>query len=106
MLLEIFLLLAAIVAYFYLKFKSRSNYWSKKGIWQPDWNSFPLGNNPISAASRQFGYTTLIEATEKLYKDAGDVPYFGSYGMLGKPILMLKDLDLIKAVMGKQRDKI
>ncbi len=49
MILEAILLVGALVAFLYMRFKHNSYYWTKLGVKQPKITPFPLGNNPIAA---------------------------------------------------------
>jgi hypothetical protein len=101
MIVELILLLVAIWGFFYWSFKAKSNHWTKLGIRQPESNSFPLGNNVITMAETRFGRKHMIDVMDEYYTVFKDVPYFGTYGMGGRPILVVRDLDQLRNIQGK-----
>ena len=63
MLLELILVIAAGIAYYYLKFWSRSNYWKKLGVRQPESNQFPYGNTVQTDYSVVLSMANLVWLT-------------------------------------------
>ena len=48
MFVELCIAAVALLAYYYYRFRQRTNYWAERGIPSPKETSFPFGNNPIT----------------------------------------------------------
>ena len=72
---------------------------------QPSYNTFLVGNNPISV-SLGLGTEHSITLSRKQYDEFKGEKYYGTYGFGSSavPILILRDLDLIRSVLGKFKD--
>ena len=102
MFFELLLITAALVAYLYWKFHSVGDYWTKRGVKQPKSNTFPFGNNPMTRLDSFSGEANQNSKYEDLYNEFKGERFFGTYGTIGNPpILMIRDLDLIKDVLGR-----
>ena len=102
MISELCLLVAAFMAYLYWKFHSVGNYWTERGVKQPKRNAFPFGNNPMTCWEALAGKTNGNSVYEELYNQFKGERFFGTYGTIGTPpILLIRDLDLIKDVLGR-----
>ena len=102
MISELCLLVAAFMAYLYWKFHSVGNYWTERGVKQPKHNAFPFGNNPMTCWEALAGKTNGNSVYEDLYNQFKGERFFGTYGTIGTPpILLIRDLDLIKDVLGR-----
>ena len=102
MIWELFLMVAALVAYLYWKFHSIGDYWTKRGVKQPKSNAFPFGNNPMTCWEALAGKSNLNSVYEDLYNQFKGERFFGTYGTIGTPpMLLIRDLDLIKDVLGR-----
>ena len=102
MLWELCLLVAAFMAYLYWKFHSVGSYWTERGVKQPKHNAFPFGNNPMTCWEALAGKTNVNSVYEELYNQFKGERFFGTYGTIGTPpILLIRDLDLIKDVLGR-----
>ena len=95
MLLEIFLGLLAlfILAYGYMNHKWR--FWPDKGVYQIK-PSFPFGGSPAIFLRNKHLYDVMYDEGE----ETKGLPFYGSY-FFTFPMLILKDVDLVKQVLVK-----
>lgn len=94
-------LLGVFVAFFgalYIYFKHKFTYWEKRGVLylKP---SFPLGNCKDLVLMRKSFGETYTELYKKLTRNK-----FGGIYLMHRPQLMIRDPDLIKAVLVKDFD--
>ncbi len=106
--LWLLLLLSTVVAYsfFRSRFSGTSRYWASRGVKQPGWNFFPLGNNAANSTWVKMGRTDPVDAVKKQYKDTvgeeeNRIKMYGTYdfGLSSKPVAYLADLELAKKVL-------
>jgi hypothetical protein len=94
--------LATFVCYLYCIFWRSSDYWKRRGVAQPAYNAFPLGNNPFTQLRWIVKWEHCLVQYQEQYNQFYEDKFYGTYGLLGtQPIFILKDLDLIKSVLGK-----
>ncbi|XP_015119194.1 cytochrome P450 9e2 [Diachasma alloeum] len=92
-------LITALVGLAILLIVNQMIYWPRKGV--PHVQTIPvIGSKYVSLF---FGRTSIAEFSEELYKNFPDAKYFG-VTMWNKPIVILKDLDLIKDICVKNFD--
>ncbi len=78
---------------------------TKLGVRQPGYNNFLVGNNPLSA-SLGLGKENSIPLSRRQYNEFAGEKYYGTYGfgLSATPILMVRDLDLIRHVVGMEHN--
>ncbi len=80
----------------------QDDYWTKRNVKQPSSNDFPFGNNPAVCTEVMFARENMGTAYKRLYDQFEGEKYFGTYGGIGTPpILVLRDLELIRHVLVK-----
>ena len=85
----------------YLWTMKKFTYFENKGIVQ-DPPRFPLGSSPTQRVLT--GKLNFIVSLNDLYNKHRDQKIVGHYGFLGKPLLMIKDIDYIKDITIKDFD--
>lgn len=94
----ILVVIVAILAFIYWKLKQPHCYWTKLGVKQED-PLFLIGNH----AAFVFKSTSFPEVMERIYKSFPNERYLGIYTFF-KPVLVIRDPDLIKQVLVKEFD--
>ena len=85
----------------YFHVKSKMNFWKEHGIAQEP-GYFPFGSQTSwDVLRRKVAYT---RTTDRAYKNHPDALLVGEYGFLGKPIAIIRDLDLAKQILIKDFD--
>ena len=102
MLFEIFyvvvLLFVILIVLLYLWLSWKWSYWPKKGVYQMK-TTFPIGTFPgIFSKKIHLNYQISEEV-----KELENLPFYGHY-ILQTPILMVKDVDLVKNILVKDFD--
>ncbi len=71
------------------------------GVKQPSYNTFLAGNNPLSAALC-LGQLNSIPLSKLQYDEFKGEKFYGTYGFgpSAFPIVILRDLDLIRQIIG------
>ncbi len=102
MIVELLLTMAAFVGYSYWQYQIKSKYWTKIGIKQPTSNPFPLGNNPITCILAINRTKNVGDLQTEQYNQFPDEKVYGTYVLpICKPILMVKDPEIIRDIMVK-----
>ena len=98
MLLEIVIGFLALMALWYWSFSRKYKFWTEQGIFQIK-PIFPVGSFPeFFTQSRQINETCLEHA-----KMTAGLPFYGIY-FIGSPILIIRDVNLIKNLLVKDFD--
>ncbi len=105
MILEALTAILAIFIFFILRFKHRSNHWTSMGVKQPAWNPLLIGNNPVTCFDRAIGKTNMGDAAYEQYQEFEGERMYGTYKLpTCRPVLMLRDVDLIRDIFVKDFD--
>ncbi len=102
MLAELLVILATLLAWLFLRFRYRSNHWTRLGIRQVPVNPFPLGNNPLIHPDFLMQRKNHGDVVQQQCEMFPDDRYFGTYALPHcEPILMIKDPDLVRDIFVK-----
>ncbi|KAG8228711.1 hypothetical protein J437_LFUL009393 [Ladona fulva] len=93
---EVTLAIVALVALF-IYLTSNLDYWKKRGFPQIPGKPLPLFGNTFQMLTGRKSFSDMFE---KLYKDAGDLPFAGMFHGT-QPCLLVKDPELIKRILIK-----
>ena len=101
MLLEIFLLvLTSLVLVVCFKLQKHKNYWYERGVPNTGFKFF-FGDDMFLFTRKESFHSYVWEE----YKRFHGVPFYGKWGLFGKPSLVLRnDFDLIKSIWIKDFD--
>nr|APH81389.1 cytochrome P450 CYP3026B1 [Tigriopus kingsejongensis] len=105
MISEAVILILTLAGLCYLFFRYKTTYWSRLGF--PSITEgivFPLGNDPtfhldVFLQKRNTAYCMM-----DLYQKTKDLPFCAYYSVLGNPLLLVNDLDLVKHILIKDFD--
>jgi len=89
------------ITVFYLYVKSKMNFWKKRGIAQEP-GYFPFGSLSTWDMLKQKG--SYSEITNRAYFNHPEALLVGEYGFFGKPVAVIRDLDLAKQILIKDFD--
>ncbi|XP_017777370.1 PREDICTED: cytochrome P450 9e2-like [Nicrophorus vespilloides] len=90
------LVIVALATLFYLRFVKPLNYWNDRGV--PNVKGIPVFGKQAAVIFRQI---SLLEWLKRAYKECPGTRYHGSH-QFNRPILVIKDPDLIKQLLVKQ----
>ncbi len=94
-------LIGLLVAYRYVSFY-RLSYWADLGVKVPSCPSrFPMGNAPNSCAPVMFRLKNATDVALEQYEETKGLPYYGTYSMNGKPVLVVRDPELVRQMLVK-----
>jgi len=85
----------------YFHVKSKMNFWKERGIAQEP-GYFPFGSQTSWDAFQQ--KVAFNQMTNRAYENHPKALLVGEYGFLGKPIAVIRDLDLAKQILIKDFD--
>ena len=100
MIFQLLLVVVGLLTYFYYKTWKKMGLWSRMGI-DEDPGSFPAGS--LSTQNIMMQKVSINEMFDHLYPKYKDKKFWGHYGMLGAPQLVVNDLELMKDVLIKVR---
>lgn len=93
---DILTILVGVITLLYLFFKRTYSYWDRKGFkYVPDIN-FIFGNFKRAFLLKESFFETL----DTLYKSSNE-PFVGIYNLFGRPVLLIRDPELIRSVIIK-----
>ena len=78
------------------------SFWRRRGI-PEDPGYFPFGGQHMYDLLTQ--RIAFIQMTDSVYKNHPDAPVVGTYGMLGNPSIVIRDLDIAKLILIKDFDQ-
>lgn len=78
---------------FYLKNKNKNSFWEYRGV--------ICTNEQIEA---KWGKESIHDVSLRLYREFQNSPFFGSWSATNEPCLVIRDIELIKAIFIKKFD--
>lgn len=100
MLLEILAGVLLLLGFVYYKFSSNKSYWYDRNVPNTGFKFF-FGDDKFFFTQKEAMHDWAL----RVYKEFGDVSFFGGWTMMGRPFLMIRnDFDLIKSIWIKDFD--
>ena len=90
-----------LVTALYLHVKSKMNFWKERGIAQEP-GYFPFGSQTSWDLFQQ--KLAFTQITNRAYENHPNALLVGEYGFLGRPMAVIRDLDLAKQILIKDFD--